>query len=153
MVYTIGEAANMIGVNSSTLRYYDKEGLLPKVNRSEGGNRIFGEEDFVWLRLVNCLKASGMSIKDIKQFIDWDMQGDATIQKRLEMFYRQKAAVEAQMAQLQQTLDTVNFKCWYYEHAAKAGTTKALANLSDEDLPKDILALKNRCGLYRKCSK
>lgn len=153
MVYTIGEAANMIGVNSSTLRYYDKEGLLPKVNRSEGGNRIFGEEDFVWLRLVNCLKASGMSIKDIKQFIDWDMQGDATIQKRLEMFYRQKAAVEAQMAQLQQTLDTVNFKCWYYEQAAKAGTTKALANLSDEDLPKDILALKNRCGLYRKCSK
>ena len=71
MIYTVGEAAAKIGVNPSTLRYYDKEGLLPFVERSGGGIRMFKETDLEWLSTIECLKKTGMPIKEIKQFIDW----------------------------------------------------------------------------------
>ena len=67
MVYTIGEMAKMLGVPASTLRYYDKEGLLPFVARSSGGIRQFRESDIEWLRVIGCMKKAGMSIKDIRQ--------------------------------------------------------------------------------------
>lgn len=69
MIYTVGEAAKMLGVAPSALRYYDKEGLLPFVERSGGGMRMFKESDIEWLKLIDCLKATGMPIKGIKQFI------------------------------------------------------------------------------------
>ena len=69
MAYTVGEMAKMLHVAPSTLRYYDKEGLLPFVDRSKSGIRMFKPSDIEWLRLIECLKATGMPIKDIKQFI------------------------------------------------------------------------------------
>lgn len=149
MLYSIGEAAEMVGVNPSTLRYYDKEGLLPMVERSSGGIRMFTEKDFVWLRLIGCLKATGMPIKDIKQFIDWYMEGDSTLKQRRDMFYRQKEAVEQQMAELQKTLDTVTYKCWFYDTAVKAGTASVLAHMKPEDMPEKIQELRRRSGLYQ----
>ena len=70
MVYTIGEMAKMLGVPASTLRYYDKEGLLPFVARSSGGIRQFRESDIEWLRVIGCMKKAGMSIKDIRQYLE-----------------------------------------------------------------------------------
>ena len=64
--YTIGEAAERMGVPTSTLRYYDKEGLIPFIERSPGGMRIFKEDDFEHIRLIECLKATNMPLKDIK---------------------------------------------------------------------------------------
>ena len=86
MIYTVGEMAQKLGVPASTLRYYDKEGLLPFVERSSGGIRMFRENDFEWLQVIRCMKKAGMSIKDIRQYIDLSMQGDDTIDTRLEMF-------------------------------------------------------------------
>ena len=71
MVYTVGEMAKKIGVAPSTLRYYDKEGLLPFVERSGGGMRMFKDSDLDWLRIIECLKRTGMPIKEIRQFVDW----------------------------------------------------------------------------------
>ena len=85
MFYTIGEMAKKMGVAPSTLRYYDKEGLLPFVERSGGGIRMFKGEDIEWLSIIECLKKTGMPIKEIKQFIDWCIEGDSTIDKRLEL--------------------------------------------------------------------
>ncbi len=65
MVYTVGEMAKLLGVAASTLRYYDKEGLLPFVERSSGGIRMFRESDIEWLQVIGCMKKAGMSIKDI----------------------------------------------------------------------------------------
>ncbi len=76
MFYNISEVAKKMNVTSSTLRYYDKEGLLPFVDRTEGGIRKFKEDDFEWLSIIECLKNTGMSIKDIKAFIDWCMDGE-----------------------------------------------------------------------------
>lgn len=74
--------AKKMGVAPSTLRYYDKEGLLPFVERSGGGIRMFKDEDIEWLSIIECLKKTGMSIKEIKRFIDWCIEGDSTIDKR-----------------------------------------------------------------------
>ena len=75
MIYTVGEMAQKLGVPASTLRYYDKEGLLPFVERSSGGIRMFRENDFEWLQVIRCMKKAGMSIKDIRQYIELSMQG------------------------------------------------------------------------------
>ena len=65
MFYTIGEMARKLNVAPSTLRYYDKEGLLPFVERSSGGIRMFKDEDMEWLRLLGCLKKAGMPLREI----------------------------------------------------------------------------------------
>ena len=122
--YTIKDAADMMHVPTSTIRYYDKEGLLPFVERLESGYRIFTEKDLATLRIIDCLKKTGMSIREIRQFSQWLEQGDASLQQRYEMFLERKRAVEAQMKELQGILNVINMKCRYYEEAIAAGTEK-----------------------------
>lgn len=109
MVYTVGEMTKLLGVTASTLRYYDKEGLLPFVERSSGGIRIFQDSDFEWLQVIGCMKKAGMSIRDIRQYVEMALQGDDTIALRLAMFQRQKQVLLAQMEQLQHTIDMVEY--------------------------------------------
>ena len=70
MLYTVGEMARFLNVSASTLRYYDKEGLLPFVERSNSGIRMFSDKDYEWLKIIECLKKSGLSIKEIRSYID-----------------------------------------------------------------------------------
>lgn len=121
--YSIGEVAEIIGVPTSTLRYYDKEGILPFVKRTEGNVRTFNDEDLEWLRIIECLKKTKMSIKEIKQFIDWCIEGDSTIDKRLDLINRRRNLVIKEIESLQDTLKTLDYKKWYYETAKAAGTT------------------------------
>ena len=137
MFYTVGEMAKKIGVAPSTLRYYDKEGLLPFVERSGGGIRMFKDSDMEWLSIIECLKKTGMPIKEIKQFVDWCMEGDSTIEKRLELIDRRRGIVLAQIEQMKQTLKTLNYKHWYYETAKKAGTCDVHKNMKPEDIPEE----------------
>ena len=118
-MFTIGEVAERLGVSTSTIRYYDKEGLLPFVARSAGGIRKFKPEDLEWLRLIECLKATEMPIRDIKQFIDWYQEGDVTLEQRRDMFYQRKRAVEAQIDALQKVLHTIEHKCCFYDTAVQ----------------------------------
>ena len=134
MFYTIGEAAQKMGLTTYTLRYYEKEGLLPFVERNNKGIRHFKDGDFGWLSIIECLKASGMPIKDIKIFIDWCMQGDATLQQRRDMFLERKKVVEQQMADLQKILSTIEYKCWYYQTALDGGTS-AVHKISQDRFP------------------
>jgi len=147
MVYPIQDAASHIGVAPSTLRYYDKEGLLPFVDRSRSGIRMFKESDLEWLQLIKCLKATGMSIREIKKFIDMYAEGDTTLEPRRDMFYQRKQAVEEQMAALQKTLDFVTYKCWFYDSAVAAGSADVPKSMKPEELPKNILAMKSNAGL------
>lgn len=144
MMYTVGEMAKQLGVAPSTLRYYDKEGLLPFLERSENGVRMFKESDYEFLKIIGCLKSTGMQLKDIRKFIFMVMKGDESIDERLELFRKQKKEVEKQMAQLQEILDTVNFKCWYYETAKKAGTTAVPDNMPSEDLPEELRKVRGK---------
>lgn len=137
MLYTIGEMAKRLGVAPSTLRYYDKEGLLPFVERSGGGIRMFKEADFEWLQVIECLKKTGMRLADIKRFVEMSMQGDDTIDERLSLIIKQKEAVKAQIDDLSKTLKALEFKEWYYKTAKEAGTTSVPRNMTSDELPEE----------------
>ena len=122
IMYSIKEISEILGLPASTIRYYDKQGLLPFIERSEGGYRRFSEEDLGLLKIIECLKKTGMPIKEILQFIRWLQQGDASLRERYEMFLERRKAVEKQIEQLQETMKVIEYKCWYYETALKAGT-------------------------------
>ena len=125
MTYSISQAAERSGLSIHTLRYYEKEGLLPFVRRTQAGNRKFEESDLDMLSLINCLKSTGLQIREIRTFIDWIKEGDSTLQKRLEMFRRQKTSVESQIRQLKMHLKKIDHKIKYYEVACAAGTERA----------------------------
>ncbi len=136
MTYTIKEAAKIIGVPQSTLRYYDSMGLLPFVKRKESGYRMFSDNDIKMLKVIECLKKSGMSINEIKQFSKWVEKGDASLQERYQMFLERKKAVEEEIKELEKTLEFIDHKVWYYETAIEAGTESIHFHAdNDESLP------------------
>ncbi|MCV9887939.1 MerR family transcriptional regulator [Metabacillus halosaccharovorans] len=120
--YSISEVAKELDLTVYTLRYYDKEGLMPFVERSSSGTRIFKESDISALKVIECLKSTGMPIKEIKHFIDWCSDGDSTLQQRYDMFIERKATVEAQIEELKKTMELIEHKCTYYKTALDAGT-------------------------------
>ena len=135
MMYTVGEMAKLLNIPGSTLRYYDKEGLLPFVERSSGGIRMFQESDIEWLQIIGCMKKAGMSIKDIRQYIQMTLQGDDTIEMRLAMFRHQQEVLMEQMEELRHTMQIVEYKCWYYETAKAAGTIEAPQKMDLAEVP------------------
>ena len=122
MSYSISQAAKRTGLTEYTLRYYEKEGLLPFVGRTASCIRAFKENDFEWLSLITCLKQSGMPVKQIKEFIDLCSQGDDTLQERLDIFKEHKKDVEAKMEELTKHMQKIDYKIWYYTTAVEAGT-------------------------------
>lgn len=134
MTYSIGEVAEATGIAISTLRYYDREGMFPNMERSGGGIRMFSDTEISIIKMIECLKASSMPIKEIKQFLDWCKEGDSSLQKRRDMFYERLDAVNRQMDELQKTKDTIKYKCWYYDAALTAGTEEKMKNMSVKDM-------------------
>ena len=139
-MYTIGQVSERFDLPVSTLRYYDKEGLFPGIRR-DSGIRKFGEKELEALRVIECLKKSGLEIRDIKQFMEWCVQGSETYPQRRELFLRQKAAVEEEIRRMNRVLDMLNFKCWYYETAQNDGGEERLTKMIPDGLPKDIREL------------
>lgn len=149
MLYTVSEMAKRLGVAPSTLRYYDKEGLLPFIERSDGGIRMFKDTDFEWLSIIECLKKTGMPIKEIKVFIDWCIEGDTTISKRKELIEKQRQVVLFQIQQLKETLSMLDYKKWYYETAEKAGTCKVHETMQEDEVPDSLRNARERAkGLF-----
>ena len=109
---TIGQVSEMFHLPISTLRYYDKEGFFPNLVR-KGNIRYFSDNELEALRIIECLKRSGLEIKDIKQFFEWVADGASTYAKRKELFEYRKAAVKEEIKQLEKTLAMLEFKCWY----------------------------------------
>ena len=139
-MYTIGQISEMFHLPISTLRYYDKEGLFPDIER-QSGIRKFSEKEVEALRVIECLKASGLEIKDIKQFMVWVREGSATYAQRKQLFEDRRAAVEEEMRQLEKTLAMIRFKCWYYETALRDGNEDGISAMLPDHLPPEIQGL------------
>ena len=122
MNYTIKQVSEKMGVTISTLRYYDKEGLLPFLDKTSNGTRVFKDEDFEGLAIITCLKKSGVSIKDINKYMNLCIQGDDTLKERLNIFLERKEVVEKQIEELYKVMETINYKIRYYNKAIEAGT-------------------------------
>ena len=110
---------------------------------------MFSEKDYEWLKVIECLKSSGLSIKEIRAFIDMAARGDESIHERLELFQSRRTAVKKQMEDLQATLDLLEFKCWYYEQAVKDGTEANVKALTADQLPEPYRTTKEKMSMNK----
>ena len=129
-MYSIGEISKMFQLPISTLRYYDKEGLFPHLKRVNGV-RQFSESEIETLRVIDCLKRSGLEIKDIKEYMSLCSLGNTTLKQRKEIFEKQKEEV-------QKVLSMLNYKCWYYDQAIEKNDEAYVQALSFNQFPPQI---------------
>ena len=101
MRYTIREVSEKTNISAYVLRFYEKEGLLPHIHRSEGGIRYYTDEDMDLLGLISCLKKTGMQLREIKTFVELSEQGPETLRERCNILRQQQDNVRKQMAELQ----------------------------------------------------
>ena len=136
-MYSIGEISKMFQLPISTLRYYDKEGLFPYLKRVNGV-RQFSESEIETLRVIDCLKKSGLEIKDIKEYMALCSLGNTTLKQRKEIFEKQKEEVLQEMEKLQKVLSMLNYKCWYYDQAIEKNDEAYVQALSFNQFPPQI---------------
>lgn len=142
-MYTIGQISKMFHLPVSTLRYYDKEGLFPNLQRTSG-IRCFDESELEAFRVIECLKKSGMEIKNIKYFMELCGQGSKTYEERRDLLLKQKENVEHEIERLEQVIDMLKYKCWYYEQAIQDGNEERLSTVLLNEMPDEIrLAYQN----------
>jgi len=107
----------------------------------QSGIRKFTDREVEAIRVIECLKASGLEIREIKQFMEWTTQGSATYALRKQLFETRKKAVEKEIRQLQKTLDMLKYKCWYYETAITDGNEDRINTMLPDRLPPEIQKL------------
>ena len=134
---SIGEVAERFGIPVSTLRYYDRQGLFPNLGR-KGGQRRFSQSDIGTLRVVECLKASGLEIAQIRRFMEAVAEGPSTYPERLELFEARHAQVEEEMERLQDVLDVLAYKRWLYRGLVDGESEKAMHAVDPADMPEAV---------------
>jgi MerR family transcriptional regulator, aldehyde-responsive regulator len=113
----IAEVSERHGISSDTLRYYERVGLIPHVNRGENGIRDYNELDIRRVDFVKCMRGAGLSIEVLVEYMDLVQQGDGTIETRKEILREQRDLVTARIQEMQKTLDLLNHKIQVYEKA------------------------------------
>jgi MerR family transcriptional regulator, aldehyde-responsive regulator len=114
-VYTIKEFSQKVNLSPYTLRYYEKEGLMPSSKRLNNSHRIYSDSDIPRVTLICCFRATGMSISDVKHYINLVVQGDSTAQERKQIILDHKTKIEEQLAELQKHLELINKKLNLYD--------------------------------------
>ncbi|MEK0317805.1 MerR family transcriptional regulator [Cohnella sp. 56] len=114
MEYSIKQVAEKLNLPISTLRYYDREGLMPLLKRTESGIRKYSETDISWLELVCCLRNTGMPLEEIKAFMELCLTGSSTGEQRKELLEQHKAFILSQMNMLSRSLEMINYKLANY---------------------------------------
>lgn len=115
MIYTMKEVTIKTGISAHTLRFYEKEGVVPFVKRDKNGNRIYDEENLKWLEFMLCLRATGMTLADIKHYVELYKNGDSTIQERKQMMLNHKTKIDEQIMKSYKYLEKINYKLALYD--------------------------------------
>jgi MerR family transcriptional regulator, aldehyde-responsive regulator len=113
--YTIKEFSQKVNLSPFTIRYYEKEGLLPLSKRLNNSHRVYTDSDIPRLKLICCLRSTGMSINDLKHYVDLGRQGDSTVQERKQIILHQKQKIEEQLEELKKHLELINIKITLYD--------------------------------------
>lgn len=145
MSYSTKEVTEKLNVSKHTLRYYEKEGMLSEVARDKNGNREYSDLNLEQLVLIRCMRATGMSISYIKNYMNMCPEGYLSVPSRKEILLLQQKILEGQRKEIDENLKVVNLKLQYYQDLEKNGpeeyehiVTKKHGNLS-----KDIMSLLN----------
>lgn len=115
MEYTIKDVSKKYNLSASTLRYYEKEGLLPKIKKNQSKQRVYRDEDLQWLDIIMCMRKTGMTIAYIKSYIELCQKGDSTIEQRYNIFLKQKEILIQQQEEIEKNINTVNYKINLYQ--------------------------------------
>ncbi len=118
MGYSIKEVSERFNISSHTLRYYEKEGLLPPIRRADNGIRQYNDVDLEWIQLICCMRSTGMSIAHIKEYVDLCRLGDDTVAERREILLNQKRIIENEIEKYRGLLKIVNKKLSHYDDIA-----------------------------------
>lgn len=110
MSLSIGQLSSLTNLSIHTLRFYEKEGIVPFVKRTESGLRVYEEDHVDWFKFLSCMRETGMSLAQLKEFADLAIQGDGTIDQRLAMLAEQKNRIEEQVATMRSYMDMIGFK-------------------------------------------
>ena len=127
-MYTMKEACEKTGLAYETLKFYCNQGLVPNVKRDKNNRRIFDDRDVAWINSLNCLKNCGMSISEMKQYIDLCLVGESSIPKRKEILALKREALVEQLQQVQDCIDYIDWKQGFYDDVL-SGKTKYYSNL------------------------
>lgn len=119
-MYSIREVSEKTGLSAHTLRYYEKEGVLRGVDRSQGGFRQYTDDDLESLGLVCCLKNTGMSIQEIARFMELTHEGEHTLQERVDLLREHREAMIRKMQEMQTYLEKVTWKLNFFSEKLKA---------------------------------
>ena len=132
---TIGQVAELTGVSTHTLRYYEQAGLLRAISRTAAGHRLYAPADLDWLAFVMRLKATGMPIAQMQEFAVLREQGESTFGARRDLLVTHRDAVRAHIAELQASLDAIGDKIAYYEARERETERRAKPShsLSEQD--------------------
>lgn len=112
---TITEVSQKFGIPQDTLRYYERIGLIPRVNRNKSGIRDYTEQDCKWVEFIKCMRVSGLPIEVLIEYVSLFQQGDATIEARKALFVEQRRLLMERMAEMQKTLERLDYKIAVYE--------------------------------------
>lgn len=112
---TISEVSQKYGLPADTLRYYEKVGLIPPVNRKESGVRDYTETDCGWVEFIKCMRGAGLSIETLIEYVSLFRRGNRTLQKRKQLLIKERDALQQRVEQMQQTLSRLNHKIEVYE--------------------------------------
>lgn len=127
-MYTMKEVCGQTGMTYEALKFYCNEGLVPNVKRDASNHRVFDDRDVAWIKSLTCLKNCGMSIQEMKVYIDLCLQGAASIPKRKIILAKKREQLQRRMADLQFSIDYIDWKQGFYDDVL-TGKTKYHSNL------------------------
>ena len=127
-MYTMMEACRMTDMNYEALKFYCNQGLVPNVKRDKNNRRVFDEHDVAWIRDLVCLKKCGMSIQEMKEYLDLCLQGQATIPQRKEMLTKKQEALRRSIQELEDSVAYIDWKQNFYDEVL-AGVRPYISNL------------------------
>ena len=119
MEYTINQVCKKYNLNASTLRYYEKERLLPPIKKNTSNQRVYNDDDLKWLDMIMCMRNTGMTIAYIRNYIDLCKQGNKTLDQRYEILKKQKEILLLQQQELNKHMEMVNYKIDLHENKLK----------------------------------
>lgn len=119
---TIKEVSKKYNISQDTLRYYERVGMIPPVTRTSGGIRDYSDTDMKWLELAICMRSAGLPVEAMIEYLRLFQQGDETIPDRLELLTAQREILLAKKAEIENTLERLDYKISKYEEAAKTGS-------------------------------
>jgi DNA-binding transcriptional MerR regulator len=115
MVMAIKQVSEKFDISHDTLRYYERIGLIPRVNRNKSGNRDYTEEDCKWVEFIICMRNAGLSIEVLIEYVDLFQQGNETTEARKDLLIGERTQLKAKMEVMQRTLERLDSKIETYE--------------------------------------